>query len=194
MLNFYIFQILFMNILSIYLTKNTALDIYRSSNCFLLSSRGIYYILLEPSNTIKYTINTCYLYLSYTSLDLYYLYIIKSKRFELVFHHIFTIIAYIQLYATCNLTHESSLAHIFLFGELLSIFNYIFRGNVILKYWRIFVIVFIRMPVWIYMIYTTNLLYHTFSKYLTQFAGICMPILDLYFIYNNFKTKKTVKI
>ena len=192
MLNFYIFQILFINILCIYLTRNTALDIYRSSNCFLLSSRGIYYLLLEPSNTIKYTINTCYLYLSYTSLDLYYLYIIKSKRFELIFHHIFTIIAYIQLYITCNLTHESTLAHIFLLAELLSIFNYIFRGNILLKYWRFFVIIFVRMPIWIYMIYTSNFLYHTFSKYLTYFASICMPILDLYFIYTNLKFKAKI--
>lgn len=190
MLSFYIFQILFINILCIYLTKNTALDIYRSSNCFLLSSRSIYYLLLDHPNTIKYTVNTCYLYLSYTSMDLYYLYIIKTRRLELIFHHIFTIIAYIQLYRTCNLTHESSLAHIFLLAELLSIFNYIFRGNIILKYWRFCVIIFIRMPIWIYMIYTTNLLYHTFSKYLIHFASICMPILDIYFICSNFKKFK----
>jgi hypothetical protein len=186
---FYIFQILFINMLFRYLSRNTALDIYRSFNCLLLSFRGIYYLLLTPYNQLNYTMNTCYMYLSYTSLDLYYLYITKSKRIELIFHHIFTIIAYIQLYATCNLSHESSLSHIFLLAELLSVCNYIFRGSIFLTYWRLLVILFIRIPIWIYMIYTTNLLYHTFSKYLTQFASICMPILDIYFLYTNFKLK-----
>lgn len=181
MWQFIILQLIFSNILFRYLPLNTSLDIYRSCNCLFLSCRGIYY-LYNDKFLINYTTNTCYLYISYTTIDLYYLLCIKSKRLELVFHHIFTIIAYIQLYLTRNITHEAFLAHIFLLAELLTIFNWLFRGNILLKYWRIFVILTIRIPIWIYMILTTHLLEHKFSRILTQFAGIFMPILDTYFI------------
>ena len=182
MWQFIILQLIFSNILLRYLPLNTSLDIYRSCNCFFLSSRGIYYIITKNGG-IYFTENTCYLYISYTTLDLYYLFRCKSKRFELIFHHIFTVIAYIQLYFTRNFSHEALLAHIFLLAELLSIFNWLLRGTNILRYWRLLIIISIRLPLWIYMVMTTHLLQHTVSQVLSQFAGWFMPLLDIYFIY-----------
>ena len=186
MWHFIILQLVFSNILFRYFPTNTSLDIYRSYNCLLLTCRGINFLLNQPEDSVTYTTNTCFLYISYNTLDLYYLVYIKIKRLELIFHHIFTIIAYTQLYCTKNLLYESFLAHIFLLAELLSIFNWLLRGHVLLKYWRIIIITTVRIPIWLYMITTNHLLKHTFSRVLTIFAGGFMPLLDIYFIHKLF--------
>jgi len=181
MWKFIILQLIVSNILLRYLPVYTGLDIYRSCNCFLLCCRCIYYLACTTS--IEYTLNTCLLYISYTTTDLYYLLYFRYRRVELIVHHIFTIIAYIQLYITSTFIHESFLAHIFLLAELLSIFNWLLRGTIIIKYWRILIIITIRLPIWFYLHQTTNLLQHQLSQYLSKFASCFMPILDLYFLY-----------
>ena len=126
------------------------LDIYRSMNCIALVMRAVYCLLY--TDVQKSLIDTCIMYITYTSLDFLLLLLSHSKRPELLLHHAFTIFSYVHLYNTTGY-NDAYIAHMFLLAELLSVFNLILRHTILLIYWRRMVIIFIRMPIWIYMIY-----------------------------------------
>ena len=156
------------------------LDIYRSMNCIALVMRAVYCLLY--TDVQKSLIDTCIMYITYTSLDFLLLLLSHSKRPELLLHHAFTIFSYVHLYNTTGY-NDAYIAHMFLLAELLSVFNLILRHTILLIYWRRMVIIFIRMPIWIYMIYIHTQLDQNFtSKILYKSAGILMPILDIFFL------------
>lgn len=157
------------------------LDIYRSINCLCLSLRGMYCLAYTDVNDSL--VNTCTMYITYTLLDLILLLLSRIKRPELLLHHAFTIYSYIHLASIPDHYYNALISHIFLLAETLSIFNALLRGTIWLVYWRMVVIIFIRMPIWMYMIYIHTLLDQSLmSQILYKSAGFLMPLLDLYFL------------
>jgi hypothetical protein len=158
------------------------LDIYRSINCLALSLRGMYCLLY--TNVQISLINTCIMYISYTTTDLFLLILLRVKRVELILHHVFTIQSYIYLYGMSDYYYDAYLAHLFLIAELLSSFNALLRHTVWLKYWRRYIIIFVRIPIWMYMIHIRSLLNQCFSsQILYKTASIFLPLLDIYFLF-----------
>ena len=187
--------IFFQFMLSLFLTKlygsMNGVDLYRSLNCMSLSSRGMY--CLYKGSTKKSIILTCNMFISYNIVDIYILYKNKVRRIELWCHHIFTLFCYIYL-LNSNSYNECFVGHLVLIAELLSIFNSILRNNInYLKYWRVFILLCIRLPIWIfmnYLIYYTDLLDHSIkSQILYKNASIIMPLIDVNLLYKILKKR-----
>ena len=160
-------QIIMYYFLILKLGKINGGDWYRSINCLFLFLRGLVGILYDVN--IKFT---ALMYMSYCLFDSYQLLINKNNRFELWIHHIYTFFAYRQFYYTFR-PNDYFIAHLYLLAESLSICNANWRkNNSKLKKWRLFTILIIRLPIWIY------------STYLVYFIGnIDTSILSLILYY-----------
>ena len=142
-------------------------DWYRSINCLILCLRGLVGLLYNLN--IQFT---ALMYISYCLFDSYQLLVNYNQRTELWIHHIYTFFAYRQFYYTFR-PNDYFIAHLYLLAESLSICNANLRNNNHkLKRWRLFIILFIRLPIWLY------------STYLVYFIGeIDTSILSLILYY-----------
>jgi len=174
-------QLFIKYLLEFFLGYNNGYDWYRSCNCFMLMTRGIYVTIYGNADNMLY--NTCNMYISYTAVDLLIIYQKKINRIELIFHHFITLFAYLHFRYFNN---DAYLAHLFLLAESLSIFNALLRKNHsnLLKKWRLFCLLCIRLPLWLLLFNTiyvkdfTNIL--TTSKILFTLVSVTMPIIDVY--------------
>ena len=180
-LNFFLLYICFIYKNNVYLANS----LYRSLSCFIVSSLAIYnYFLAQLSIELMYVIFD--IFYAYIVTDLLYLFYTKSKRRELYLHHFVCLTQnYINYYMDSRDFYIVNLVYI---AELLSILNYSFIDKRrLLKLWRLFIIIFIRIPIWynlfyyswIQGIYTEN----SYFILLLHFVSIIMPIIELTLFY-----------
>jgi len=103
-----------------------------------------------------YYINSC-IFIAYLLWDTYKMLLSKNRailyRNDLVIHHVVNLVIYSNL-------QNNSIQGVYLFGshfllaECISVFNYVLREpqwSIILNYYRLGCIMFIRMPIWLLM-------------------------------------------
>ena len=159
-------------------------DLYRSLNCMSLSSRGIYCLYI--GNVKESMVLTCNMFISYNIVDIYLLYKNQIRRNELWCHHIFSLCCYLHLWGSESY-NDCLMGHLILITEFLSIFNSLLRNKITyLKLWRLFVLLCVRLPLWIYIIYlinyTDSLNTNFYSQILYKLGSVIMPIIDFHFL------------
>ena len=172
-----------MQICGLMICKN--LDWYRSLNCLSLSFRGIYCLAqnnwVPTQNNVQSSLSiTCKMYISYILVDITQ---IKLTRPELLLHHVFTMVAYILLSNRDQYYYDCLMAHVFLVAELLSVCNGLLRERpMLLRYWRSFILICVRIPIWIYLNYMVYYTHQLDTNIMYNIGGVCMPLLDCYFL------------
>ena len=137
---------------------------------FILFIRGR--LLFEVDIKITYL-----LYMSYCLFDSKQLLINKNRRIELWLHHFYTFFAYRQFYYTFKI-NDYFVSHLYLLGESLSICNANLRKKKIeLKRWRLFTILFLRLPIWIYSSYIIFIVGNIDKRFLSLLLYYSSPLV-----------------
>ena len=184
-------------------------DWYRSLSCLSLVIWGTYASLSQYQSW--YHMNSMNMYSSYMIVDIYEMIRSENKRYELWYHHLMTISAHFWLrslkpvsldgsafqniFISKNQTKLlSSITPIVYLGETLSVFNSILRQRspTLLKYWRLFTIVCIRLPLWLLVIYqlikTQKYAKYKHMQNLYISFAITLPGIDMFFLRSIYKS------
>jgi len=174
-----------------YMTTNLKFSIYRSFCCLMLCLHAFINILIEPSFFLTnifyynsyYINNLNYWFISYIIVDLFFMLFYRINRKDLYFHHIFFFFA--------GWAHRNVyMVNIVLLGEALSVISaldtyYIesklFYKSYICKKIRKNIIIYLRFPIWIFLIISALINYSTMNNYQIGFisiGSILAPYLD----------------
>jgi hypothetical protein len=165
-------------------------SIYRSIYCLLITIFSLYqtscnwnelkqFPMLHATHSSLIINNFMFVYMIY---DIWYFYYSKKIRYDLLFHHILCMISFYNYKKYFIMTY-GSIAEIISAMNWLSLINK--KYNYLTKLFRIFSIIFVRLPLWFNII---NLFSNTENN-ITSFYIMSIFIgLDLYWlkvIYSN---------
>lgn len=177
-------------------------SIYRSIYCLLITIFSFYqtssnwtelkqFPMLNATHSSLLINNFMFVYMIY---DIWYFFYSKKIRYDLLFHHILCMIAF-YYYKNYFIMTFGSMAEIISAMNWLSLINK--KYNNLTRLFRIFSIIFIRIPLWLNII---NLFKNTEYNILSSCIMSIFIGLDIYWlkvIYNNIyknKLNKYIKI
>ena len=177
-------------------------SIYRSIYCLLITIFSFYqtscnwtelkqFPMLNATRSSLIINNFMFVYMIY---DIWYFFYSKKIRYDLLFHHILCMIAFYN-YKNYFIMTYGSIAEIISAMNWLSLINK--KYNYLTRLFRIFSIIFIRIPLWLNIINLFKNTEHNISSSYIMSIFIGLDIYWLKIIYNNIyenKIKKYIKI
>jgi hypothetical protein len=174
-------------------------SIYRSIYCLLITLFSFYqtsynwkelkqFPMLNATYSSLLINNFMFVYMIY---DIWYFFYSKKIRYDLLFHHIICMITF-YYYKNYFIMTYGSIAEIISALNWLSLINN--KYNYLTRLFRIFSIIFIRLPLWLNII---NLFKNTEYNILSSCIMSIFIGLDIFWlkvIYNNINVNKYIKI
>lgn len=159
-------------------------SIYRSIYCLLITIFSFYqtsynwielkqFPMLPATRSSLIINNFMFVYMIY---DIWYFFYSKKIRYDLLFHHILCMIAFYN-YKNYFIMTFGSIAEIISAMNWLSLINK--KYNYLTRYFRIFSIIFVRLPLWFNII---NLFRNTEYNILSIYIMLIFIGLDIYWL------------
>jgi hypothetical protein len=173
-------------------------SIYRSIYCLLITIFSFYqtnynwkelkqFPMMNATYSSLLINNFMFVYMIY---DIWYFFYSKKIRYDLLFHHILCMIAFYN-YKNYFIMTYGSIAEIISAMNWLSIINN--KYNYLTRLFRIFSIIFIRIPLWLNIINLFKYTEYNISSCCIMSIFIGLDIYWLKIIYNNIFESKLYK-
>jgi hypothetical protein len=154
------------------------MNLYEKFKTFSLFFFVFMSIINIINNDITNAILLCYLFMLYIIIDIIWINIDKKYyRIDLMIHHIVCLIIFITLSDIIPIDGNYCLI-----GECISMINHMnFKKKTLMKY-RLLCIFLVRIPIWIYMIYTHSHFYIEITLFSYKYGPFFFIFYDFYIL------------